>query len=41
MYISEFWCGVAATVFVEIAVIFAAAIICAVIPNKNDKGDKK
>jgi hypothetical protein len=41
MFIPEFWCGVAATIFAEIVFILISAIICSAVANKQDKGDKK
>lgn len=38
MYIPEFWCGVSATLLVEIAIIFISAVICAFASSKSNKG---
>ena len=40
MFIPEFWCGVGACILGEIAIIFIAAVICALKPNKDDKENK-
>lgn len=40
MFIPEFWCGVGACILTEIALIVVAAVICALIPSKNDKENK-
>lgn len=39
MYIPEFWCGVAATILVEIGLLLGGAVICALIPSKKNKED--